>query len=519
MAEVEKISGSSRKRTRPAKGVTSLEHGKLPPQVVDLEEAVIGALMLEKEAVNTTIDILQPKSFYKESHQKIFSAIQDLFQQSEPIDILTVTNELKKRGELELIGGAYFVTQLTNRVASAANIEFHARIIAQKYIQRELIRISSEIIADAYDETTDVFNLLDKAESNLFAVAEGNINKNHESMSDLIRDAITQIEIAKNQESGVIGVASGFTALDRVTSGWQSADLVIIAARPAMGKTSYVLSLARNAAVDFNIPVAFFSLEMSSIQLVTRLISAESEISSEKLRSGNLRNDEIQQIHTKITGLAEAPIFIDDTAGLSVFELRAKARRLKAKHNIQLLIVDYLQLMTGGGDNKSGNREQEISMISRSLKSIAKELNIPVLALSQLSRAVETRGGDKRPQLSDLRESGSIEQDADMVQFIHRPEYYGLNEDEDGNSTTGVANIIIAKHRNGSVCDVQLKFINELAKFQDLEKGMEDFGVSNFDNMPVDEDFDTDSSARTIPSKMNDNEDFNYGNEDDQPPF
>jgi replicative DNA helicase len=516
MAEIERKSETGRKRTRPAsKSIINLDQGKLPPQAVDLEEAVLGALMLEKEAVNTAIDILQPKSFYKEVHQKIFSAIQDLFQQSEPIDILTVTNELKQRGELDLIGGAYFVTQLTNRVASAANIEYHARIIAQKYIQRELIRISSDIITEAYDETTDVFTLLDKAESNLFSVAEGNINKNHESMSDLIRDAITQIEIAKNQESGVIGVASGFTALDRVTSGWQPADLVIIAARPAMGKTSYVLSLARNAAVDFNIPVAFFSLEMSSIQLVTRLISAESEISSEKLRSGNLRNDEIQQIHTKITGLAEAPIFIDDTAGLSVFELRAKARRLKAKHNIQLLIIDYLQLMTGGGDNKGGNREQEISMISRSLKSIAKELNIPVLALSQLSRAVETRGGDKRPQLSDLRESGSIEQDADMVQFIHRPDYYGLTEDEDGNSTQGVANIIISKHRNGSVCDVQLKFINELAKFQDFEKGMNDFDNDNFATMPLGEDFDT----KTVPSKMNDNEDFDYGNNDDEVPF
>lgn len=518
MAEIGKIPDTGRKRTRPqAKNTNAIEHGKLPPQAVDLEEAVLGALMLEKEAVNTAIDILQPKSFYKEAHQKIFSAIQDLFQQSEPIDILTVTNELKQRGELDLIGGAYFVTQLTNRVASAANIEYHARIIAQKYIQRELIRISADIITEAYDETTDVFTLLDKAESNLFSVAEGNINKSHDSMSELIRDAITQIETAKNQESGVIGVASGFTALDRVTSGWQPSDLVIIAARPAMGKTSYVLSLARNAAVDFKMPVAFFSLEMSSVQLVTRLISAESEISSEKLRSGNLRNDEIQQIHTKITGLAEAPIFIDDTAGLSVFELRAKARRLKAKHDIQLLIIDYLQLMTGGGDNK-GNREQEISMISRSLKSIAKELNIPVLALSQLSRAVETRGGDKRPQLSDLRESGSIEQDADMVQFIHRPEYYGLNEDEDGNSTNGIANIIIAKHRNGSVCDVQLKFVNELAKFQDLEKGMGDFD-NNFASMPIGDDFDMDNTM-TLPSKMNDHDDFDYGgNNNDDAPF
>ncbi|MBL4668054.1 MAG: replicative DNA helicase [Flavobacteriales bacterium] len=514
MAETNKT--STRKRTKPSYPAVPLEHGKLPPQAVDLEEAVLGALMLEKDAVNTAIDILQIKSFYKETHQKIYAVIQHLFGKSDPVDILTVTHELKQRGELDLVGGPYYITQLTNRVASAANIEFHARIISQKYIQRELIRISSEIITKAYDETTDVFSLLDEAESSLFSVAEGNINKSYESMSDLIRESIKQIEEAKNQESGVIGVASGFTALDRITSGWQPSDLVIIAARPAMGKTSYVLSLARNAAVDFNIPVAFFSLEMSSVQLVTRLVSSESEISSEKLRSGNLRNDEIQQIQTKIAGLAEAPIFIDDSAGLSVFELRAKARRLKSQHNIQLLIIDYLQLMSGNGDN-GGNREQEISMISRSLKSIAKELNIPVLALSQLSRAVETRGGDKRPQLSDLRESGSIEQDADMVQFITRPEYYGLTEDEDGNSTQGMATIIIAKHRNGSVGDVKLKFVAHLAKFEDFEQGNNDFG--DFDNnaMPLGEDFD----SPTIPSKMNDQDDnFNYGmDEDDDAPF
>ena len=525
MAEAENI--PQRTRVRKAIPISqNLEHGKLPPQAIDLEEAVLGALMLEKDAVNAAIDILQAKSFYKESHQKIFSAIQSLFQQSEPVDILTVTNELKQRGQLEIVGGPYYITQLTNRVASAANIEYHARIISQKYIQRELIRISSEIITDAYDETTDVFTLLDKAESSLFSVAEGNIRKNYETMSDLIRESMKQIEEAKGQESGVTGVPSGFTALDRMTSGWQPSDLVIIAARPAMGKTSYVLSLARNAAVQFDQPVAFFSLEMSSIQLVTRLVSAESEISSEKLRSGNLRNDEIQQIHTKITELAEAKIFIDDTPGLSVFELRAKARRLKAQHDIQLLVIDYLQLMTAGGDgSKGGNREQEISTISRSLKSIAKELNIPVLALSQLSRAVETRGGDKRPQLSDLRESGSIEQDADMVQFIHRPEYYNITEDEEGNSTTGIANIIIAKHRNGSVGDVQLKFVNHLAKFQDLERGLSDFDDydnSNFATMPVGEDFDTDNTV-TKSSKMNDLDDdnFDYGGDtlDDNPPF
>ncbi len=442
------------------------EIGKLPPQAIDLEEAVLGAMMLEKDALTNVIDILQPKSFYKESNGRIFGAIQTLFNNSEPVDILTVTNQLKKTGELEIVGGAYYITSLTNRVASAANAEFHARIISQKYIQRELIRISTETIRNAYEDTTDVFDLLDAAESSLYAVVESNIRKNYDKMSSLIGMAIKQIEIARNQKTGVTGVESGFTELDRVTSGWQNSDLIIIAARPAMGKTALVLTLARNAAVDFSKPIAVFSLEMSSLQLVSRLIASESELSAEKLRKGQLEDHEFEQLNAKIGKLAEAPIFIDDTPALSIFELRAKARRLHQQHGIRLIVVDYLQLMTAGGENK-GNREQEISSISRSLKSIAKELNIPVIALSQLSRAVETRGGDKKPQLSDLRESGAIEQDADMVLFIHRPEYYGLEADEAGNSTQGKAEIIIAKHRNGKVGSVMLKFIDRLAKFTD----------------------------------------------------
>lgn len=490
-----------------------LEHGKLQPQAVDLEEAVLGAMLLEKDAVNTAIDILQPKSFYKDSHQKIFAVIQDLFTKSEPIDILTITNGLKEKGELEVVGGPYYITSLTNRIASAANVEFHARIIAQKYIQRELIRISTEIITDAYDDTTDVFTLLDRAESGLFGVTEGNIRKNYDSMSTLIRSAIKQIESAKGNEGNIIGVPSGFTGIDRISSGWQPSDLIILAARPAMGKTAFALSLARNAAVDFQKPVAIFSLEMSSLQLVTRLISSESELSSGKLRSGNLRNDEIEQIHAKISGLTDADIFIDDTPGISVFELRAKARRLKSQHDIQLLLVDYLQLMTAGADgSKGGNREQEISTISRSLKSIAKELNIPVIALSQLSRAVESRGGDRKPQLSDLRESGSIEQDADMVMFINRPEYYGIHEDEAGNSTLGLANIIVAKHRNGQVGNVKLKFTDELAKFSEFD----DYASGeNFGELPVSDEFDSNQSI-TRPSRM---DDFDDQDQDNDAPF
>ena len=450
-----------------------LEHGRVQPQAVDLEEAVLGAMMLERDAVNVAIDILQPESFYKESHQKIFSVIQELFQSSEPIDILTITNRLRKNGVLELVGGPYYITQLTNRVASAANVEFHARIISQKHIQRELIRISTKIISSAFDETTDVFNLLDEAESSLFGITQTNLKKSQVPMTDLIRKAIEQIQTARNNDGSLVGVPSGFTDLDRMTSGWQPSDLIILAARPAMGKTAFALTLARNAAVQFDKPVAIFSLEMSSVQLVTRLISAESELSASKLRDGKLENHEMEQIHAKISDLAEAEMFIDDTPAISVFELRAKARRMKSQYDIQMLIVDYLQLMTSGGaeGKGSGNREQEISTISRSLKSIAKELNIPVIALSQLSRAVETRGGSKRPLLSDLRESGAIEQDADIVSFIYRPEYYKIDEwdDEERTPTEGQAEFIVAKHRNGGLENIRLKFIGHLGKFDNLD--------------------------------------------------
>jgi replicative DNA helicase len=502
-----KIKTFTRKNFKPTVAALVSEHGKLPPQAVDLEEAVLGALMIEKDALTAVIDILRPESFYKESHQRIYSAIQSLFSKSEPIDILTVTNELRQKGELEFAGGAYYITFLTDRVASSAHAEYHARIIAQKYIQRELIRISSEIIKDAYEDTTDVFNLLDKAEQNLFSVAEGNIRKNYDKMSSLIGQAIKQIEIARSQEGGLTGIPSGFSALDRVTSGWQRSDLIILAARPGMGKTAFVLSMARNVAVEFKKPTAVFSLEMSSLQLVNRLIASESELPAEKLKKGHLANHEWEQLNSKIGRLSDAPLFIDDTPALSIFELRAKCRRLKAQHNIGLIIIDYLQLMTTGGDSK-GNREQEISTISRSLKSIAKELDVPIIALSQLSRQVETRGGVKRPQLSDLRESGAIEQDADMVMFIYRPEYYGLEQDEQGNSTRGLAELIIAKHRNGSLENIPLRFIASLAKFTDL-----DFHSSAFGQTPAkinpSGDFDSTSGGNIIirSSKMNEMDD------------
>ncbi len=498
---------STRKRAKQIGNTRNLwEHGKVPPQAVDLEEAVLGAIMLEKDALTQVIDILKPNLFYKEAHQIIFASIVRLFAKSEPVDILTVTNELKNSGELEIIGGPFYITQLTNRIASAANVEFHSRIISQKFIQRELIRISSEIIKDAFEDTTDVFDLLDRAEQNLFAVSESNLRRNYDDMQSLLTDAIKEIEAAKDQEGHLRGIPSGFTELDRVTNGWQQSDLVILASRPGMGKTAFVLSMARNAAIEFNKSVAFFSLEMSSIQLVTRLISSETQLSADKLKKGDLAGHEWEQLHTKINSLTDAKLLIDDTPALTVFELRAKCRRLKAQHNIDMVIIDYLQLMSGSGDAK-GNREQEISTISRSLKAMAKELDMPIIALSQLSRAVETRGGSKKPILSDLRESGAIEQDADMVLFIYRPEYYKIDVDEDGNSTAGIAEIIIAKHRNGALKDIPLRFIDKFAKFVDLDSE----GLS-FSGLSPNDGFEEGQPIRTIPSKMNEMK-------DESPPF
>jgi len=444
------------------------QYGKIPPQAPEVEEAVLGALMLERDAYISVAAILKAESFYKEEHQKIFKVIQHLVANEKPVDLLMVTQELKNREELDEVGGPIYITQLTSRVASAAHIEFHARIIAQKFIQRELIRISSEIQVKSYDDSMELDDLIDYAEASLFKVTEGNISKESQPIKPLLREAIERIEANAKKPDGLSGIASGFSKLDKITSGWQNTDLMIIAARPAMGKTAFVLSMARNMAVLKNVPVAVFSLEMSSIQLVNRLIAAETELGSEKIKSGKLEDWEWELFNRRIKNLENAPLYIDDTPALSVFEFRAKCRRLKMQYDIGIVVVDYLQLMTAGSDVK-GNREQEVSTISRNLKAIAKEINVPIIALSQLNRSVESRDG-KRPQLSDLRESGAIEQDADMVMFIHRPEYYGITQDGDGNSLIGVAEIIIAKHRNGSVGDVQLAFKASLAKFMDIEE-------------------------------------------------
>jgi replicative DNA helicase len=481
----------AKQRSNPRPAIASLpDLGKVPPQANDMEEAVLGAIMLEKEAVITILDILKPESFYKEANQKIFKAISDLSIKEVPVDLYTVTEELRARQELDSVGGPVYLTQLTSKVVSAANVDYHARIVAQKYIQRELIRVSTEIQTRSFDDTYDVTELLDFSENALFQIAEGNIKREVAPINMVIKDAIREIEEAGKREDAMVGTPSGFTKLDRLTSGWQKAELVIIAARPSMGKTAFALSMARNMAVEHGKHVAIFSLEMSSVQLVNRLIVAETDLPGDKIRNGRLSEEEWKQLDSRIKKLVQAPIFIDDTPAISIFELRAKCRRLMAQRKLDIVLVDYLQLMSG--PENAGSREQEVSTISRSLKSIAKELNVPILALSQLNRSVEMRGGTKRPLLSDLRESGAIEQDADMVVFIHRQEKFGIPTFEDGSSTKGIAEIILAKNRNGPVDDVRLRFREERAQFVDID----DFdGESGLDMVGA--------QSITLGSKMN----------------
>lgn len=444
--------------------------GTVPPQAVELEEAVLGALMLERDSIIAVQEYITADTFYTEEHRIIYKAIETLSAELKPIDLYTVTEQLKVRKELKKVGGAAYLAQLTQKVGSAANVEFHAKIIAQKYVQRELIRSATEIQRRSYDEDQDVTDLIGFAEGEIFKVAEGHVKRSVQNAKDILAKALAQIEEASKNSSAFNGVPSGFMALDRVTMGWQPSDLIIIAARPSMGKTAFVLSMARNMAIEHQAPVAFFSLEMSAVQLMMRLIVAETGLYSNDIKSGKLTPEQWRHLESATKPLGTAPLYIDDTPALSVFEFRSKARRLKIHNDIQIIVIDYLQLMTGNQDSKSGgNREQEVAFISRTLKAIAKELNVPMIALSQLSRATEQRGGSKRPQLSDLRESGAIEQDADIVAFIHRPEYYGMNTDENGLPTAGLAEIILAKHRNGAVCDVKLRFLKDQARFADME--------------------------------------------------
>ena len=474
------INKDRKTRRKPSLDLGNMVFGKVPPQAKDLEEAVLGAIMLEKSAFDTVIEILKADCFYGEANQRIYRAMIALQQKNLPIDLLTVVEELKIRDELDLVGGPYYVSKLTNAVVSSANIEAHSRIVLQKFIQRELIRISGEIIGDAYEDSTDVFDLLDDAESKLFEITNSHLRKNFDDINSVLVKTIQRIEDMRNRDEEITGVPSGFSLLDKLTYGWQPTDLIVLAARPSVGKTAFALNLARSAALNASKPtaVAFFSLEMSAGQLVQRILSAESEIHLEKISRGKLEEHEMQQLYKKgIERLSNAPIYIDDTAALNIFELRAKCRRLKNKHNLGLIIIDYLQLMSGAGENRNGNREQEISRISRDLKGLAKELQVPIIALSQLSREVEKRKeGAKIPQLSDLRESGAIEQDADMVMFLYRPEYYEVDSNEFGESTKGLTYVKIAKHRNGSLDTITLKALLHIQKFVEADENQSDFG-------------------------------------------
>lgn len=447
--------------------------GKLQPQARDLEEAVLGAVMLEKSAVDIAFELLKPECFYLDKHQKIFAAMKSLQQKNFSIDMLTVTEELKALGQLEEVGGAYFITKLTNAVISTAHIEIHARIVLQKFIQRELIRVSNEIISEAYEDNSDVFDLLDESESKLFEIANNYLRSETESIGQVLVDTIKRIDELRDRPDQITGVPTGYPKLDDITYGWQSGDLIILAARPSVGKTAFALNLARNAALHGvkKIPVAVFSLEMSASQLVQRILSTESEVKLEKIARGLLNDNDMRQLHERgVRALSNAPIHIDDTPALNIFELRAKCRRLVNKFQVGLIIIDYLQLMSGTGEKRNSNREQEISRISRDLKGLAKELNIPIIALSQLSREVEKRKDRSFvPQLSDLRESGAIEQDADIVMFLYRPEYHNIEQDESGNSLEGKTFLKISKHRNGRLDTLEFSSDLSIQKFEPFE--------------------------------------------------
>ena len=487
---------TKRKTTQPTIiKVGANEMGKLPPQALELEQSVIGALMIEKDAFATVADLLRPESFYSDQHRHIFEAIRSLSTKDAPIDVLSVTEELKTMGNIELAGGVVYLSELTQRVASAAHLRYHAQIVAQKATARDLIGLACQIEEKGYDETQDVDELMQEAEAGVFEISQRSQKRDVTHIFPVITEAFDRMHKASQNEGNISGIPSGFTELDKITSGWQKSDLVIIAARPAMGKTAFVLSMAKNIAVDFNIPVAIFSLEMSNVQLVNRLIMNVCEIEGSKIRNGRLTKAEWDKLENNISVLQNAPIYVDDTPGLSVYELRSKARKLVKDKKIQLIIIDYLQLMNANGAN-FGSREQEVSIISRTLKGLAKELDVPVIALSQLSRAVEKRDSSnsnvdgKKPLLSDLRESGAIEQDADMVCFIHRPEYYKLYDDGNGKDLRGLGQIIVAKHRNGATDEIWLRFIGKYTRFQN-------------ENDAYDESLYADVQYGTQSSKMN----------------
>lgn len=509
-------------RRKPQSSQVEDSLGRLQPQELEFEKSVLGALLLEKDAYSLISDILTPESFYDPRNQKVYSAISKLHVAQHPVDILTVVEQLRTDGTFDEVGGVAYLSSLTQNIVSSSHIEYHARIIAQKSTARELISYSANVQDKAFDPTQDIDELMQEAEGSLFKLSQKKLKKDYQQIDSVITEAYEMLHKAAERTDGMSGIASGFHALDRMTSGWQNSDLVILAARPAMGKTAFALSMAKNIAVDQNIPVALFSLEMSNVQLINRVIVNTCEIKGEKIKSGQLEDYEWAQLDNKIKDLIGKPMFVDDTPSLSVFELRTKARRLVKEHGVKLIMIDYLQLMNASGMS-FGSRQEEVSTISRSLKGLAKELNIPILALSQLNRGVENRPGgentldSKRPQLSDLRESGAIEQDADMVIFIHRPEYYHLYKDENGNDLRGKAVIIIAKHRNGAVGDVLLTFKGQYARFENPDEETatplpgEDFNdISRSGLSPTGEDYNSinrdnpfESSTTELPPSSN----------------
>ena len=496
MPEKDSVKSKNPRRRQSASIDTS--YGHLQPQALEVEKVVLGALMIDKDAFTVISEILRPETFYEPRHQKIYEAIQSLNLQQKPVDIMTVAEELRHKGNLEDVGGPTYIVELSSHVASSAHIEYHGHILAQKFLARQLIQFASMIETDAFDETVDVDDLMQRAEGSLFELSQKNMAQDYTQIDPIVKQAHELLQkAASNKESGgLTGVPTGYKKLDEITAGWQLSDLIIIAGRPAMGKTSFALSLAKNIAIDYRLPLAFFSLEMNNVQLVNRLISNVCSIPGNKILNGQLTPDEWERFDNNIRKMDGAPIYVDDTPGLSVFELRTKARRLVREHDIKILMIDYLQLMNANG-MKFSSRQEEVSTISRSLKSLAKELNIPILALSQLNRTVEQRDGPegKRPQLSDLRESGAIEQDADMVLFVHRPEYYHIYQDEKGNDLRGMAQIIIAKHRKGATGDVLLNFRGEYTRFSNPDET--DIFKAPIDNGNL-------ASGEIVSSRMND---------------
>lgn len=484
--------------------------GRIPPQAVEVEEAVLGSMLIEPDAATIALNLLKTDDFYKPSHRFIYDAMKGLHENGNALDLLTIETELKNQNHFEEIGGSSYLIDLTRSVTSAANIEYHCQIVIEKAIKRNLILTCTDIIKESYDGTTDPYGLVDAAESKIFSLANSKTRQAGLPISNFIKSTLDHLVEIRGKHGGLTGVPSGLNAVDDITAGWQKSDMIIIAARPSMGKTAFVLTCARNAALyhdeQYRTNVALFSLEMSSQQLVQRLLTMEARVDAQSARQGKLGDNDFTSLIAAAGVLNKAGIFIDDTPGISLMELRSKCRRLKEEHNIGVIIIDYLQLMSGGSFD--GNREQEIAFISRGLKGMAKELNVPVIALSQLSRAVEQRGTNKRPQLSDLRESGSIEQDADLVCFLYRPEYYGITSDEEG-STLGMAEMIVGKQRNGPVGTAKLAFVKQYARFENRSR------ISYDDPLPdYNESFNPDIGQKDKPKSLK-----QFKNDDEQAEF